>query len=61
MSDHDPIQEAADALIAYGCDVQPMGDDFAFWIVDGKVLTDGELMALALRNGLMEPPSTRLQ
>lgn len=59
--DHDPIQEAADALIAYGSDVQPMGDDFAFWIVDGKVLTDGELMALAVRLGLMDSTTDKLQ
>ncbi len=28
---------------------------------DRAIWQDGELMALAIRNGLMEPPSTRLQ
>ncbi|MBN6822855.1 hypothetical protein JRF84_25150 [Methylobacterium organophilum] len=59
--DHDAITEAADALIAAGYDLKPWGDDLSLWLVDGESLTDGELMAKAIRNGLMEPPSDRLQ
>ncbi len=61
MSDHDAISEAADALIAAGYDVKPWGDDHAFWFVNGKTLNDSDLLALAIRNGLMESPSDRLQ
>ena len=59
--DHGATTEAADALIAAGYDVKPWGDDLAMWLCNGETISDGELMALALRNGLMEPPSTRLQ
>lgn len=61
MSDHDAVTEAAEALIAAGHSVEPWGDDFAFWQVDGRTLSDSDLLALAIRNGLMEPPSDRLQ
>ena len=61
MSDHDPVQEAAEALIAYGCKVEPLGDDFDFWIVDGKGMSNGDLLALATRLGLMDSSSSRLQ
>ena len=56
MSGHDAITEAAEALIACNHKVEPLGDDFAFWIVDGKLLTDSELVALATRLGLMDSP-----
>ena len=61
MSEHDIVTEAADALIAYGYKVEPLGDDFALWLVDGKIHTDGDLLALAIRLGLMDPTTTRLQ
>lgn len=62
MSDsHDPILEAVEALKLRGHAVVPWGDDFEAWLVDGETLTDGELMALALRLGLMELTTTRLQ
>lgn len=61
MSDHDAVTEAAEALIAAGYDVKPWGDDFAFWFVDGKTLSDSDLMALAIRLGLMDSTSDRLQ
>ncbi|MGU3387320.1 hypothetical protein ACLBYG_22610 [Methylobacterium sp. D53M] len=59
--DHDAISEAADALIAAGYDVKPWGDDHAFWFVDGKTLTDSDLLALAVRLGLMDSTTDKLQ
>ncbi|MEH3063833.1 MAG: hypothetical protein PGN33_14190 [Methylobacterium radiotolerans] len=59
--DHDAITEAADALIAYGYKVQPVGDDHALWVVNGKVHTDSDLLALAVRLGLMDSTTTALQ
>lgn len=59
--DHDAIQEAADALILAGYDVQPWGDDLSMWLVNGETVSDGDLLALAIRLGLMDPTTTRLQ
>lgn len=61
MTEHDAIQEAADALILAGYDVKPWGDDLSMWLVNGETVSDGDLLALAIRLGLMESPSTRLQ
>jgi hypothetical protein len=61
MSDHDAVTEAAKALIAAGHSVEPWGDDFAFWQVDGRTLSDSDLLALALRMGLMDSTTDRLQ
>lgn len=62
MSDgHDPILEAVEALKLRGHKVEPWGDEFDAWLVDGDTLTDGELMALAVRLGHMESTTTRLQ
>jgi hypothetical protein len=61
MSDHDAVTEAAEALIAAGHSVEPWGDDFAFWQVDGRTLSDSDLLALALRMGLMDSTTDRLQ
>lgn len=52
----DPHEEAATALIAAGHSVEPTGDDLALWRVDGRLLTDGDLIALAIRFGLMDGP-----
>ena len=58
MSDDvDPAQEAADALRASGITVEPTGDDLALWLVDKRLLTDGDLLALAFRHGLMDGPA----
>ncbi|XYD07392.1 hypothetical protein R1A27_19985 [Methylobacterium sp. NMS12] len=54
----DPIQEAVDALIAAGHSIEPMGDDAAFWIVDGRGLNDGELLALAVDLNLVASKTT---
>jgi hypothetical protein len=56
-----PIYEPAAALRAYGCKVEPWRRGYPLWLVDGETLTDGELMALALRLGLMDSTTTRLQ
>lgn len=55
MSERRGVKEAIEALIAAGHSVEPLGDDFAFWIVDGKGLSDGELLDLASRLGLLSP------
>ncbi|WP_244471471.1 hypothetical protein [Methylobacterium sp. ARG-1] len=52
--------EAVEALIAAGHSVEPLGDDFAYWIVDGKGLSDGELLDLADRLGLLDPATDKL-
>ncbi|SFT12007.1 hypothetical protein [Methylobacterium sp. yr668] len=59
MSETDPITKAAEALIAAGHSVEPMGAGFAFWIVDGKGLSGRELLAMAARLGLIDSPSDR--
>ena len=59
--DHDPVLEAAEALKLRGHTVEPWGDDFMLWLVDGQSLTEGELIALAVRLGFMEATTTRLQ
>jgi hypothetical protein len=61
MSEHDPILEAAEALQAAGHSVQPVGDDHELWLVDGKVYSDSDLLALAIRLGLMDPTTDKLQ
>lgn len=53
-SSPDPQEEAATALIAAAHSVEPTGDDLGLWRVDGRLLTDGDLVALALRLGLMD-------
>lgn len=62
MSDgHDPILEAVEALKLRGHKVEPWGEEFDAWLVDGDTLTEGEMMALAVRLGLMDSTSDRLQ
>ena len=53
---HNTIEETAEALKAYGHIVEPRSDDFALWLVDGESLTDSDLLALAIRLGLMDSP-----
>ncbi len=53
--------EAVEAMIAAGHSVaEPLGDYFAFWIVDGKGLSDGDLLALASRLGLIDTTTDEL-
>jgi len=58
---HDPISEAVAALKLRGHTVEPWGDDHMLWLVDGQSLTEGELLALAVRLGLMDSAATKLQ
>ena len=52
----DPIMEAVEALLVCGHTVEPIGDEFMLWLVNDKALTDGDLLALAIRLGLMDSP-----
>ncbi|WP_182179385.1 hypothetical protein [Methylobacterium radiotolerans] len=62
MSDgHDPIREAVAALRARGHTVEPWTGGLPYWLVDGETLTDGDLLALAVRVGLMDSSSDKLQ
>ncbi|TXN81456.1 hypothetical protein [Methylobacterium sp. WL8] len=57
MSD-DPCHEAAEVLRVMGFDVQPTGDDFGLWLVDGEMFSDAELVSLAHVIGLMAGTET---
>lgn len=52
----DQIFEAADALRAHGLKVKPWSKSYPLWLVDGETLTDGDIIALAVRLGLMDSP-----
>ncbi|SFS86938.1 hypothetical protein [Methylobacterium sp. yr668] len=56
----DPIQKAVDALRARGHTVEPWTGGLPYWLVDGETLTDGDLLALAVRVNLMDSTSTKL-
>ncbi|MBP1179944.1 hypothetical protein [Methylobacterium sp. PvR107] len=57
MSDEaDPVLEAVSALRACGHTVEPWSDDFALWLIDRVSHTDSDLLALAIRLGLMDSP-----
>lgn len=58
---HDPIREAVAALQTRGHTVEPIAGDHRLWLVDEQALTEGELIALAVRLGLMDSTSTKLQ
>lgn len=60
MSQRGRVMEAVKVLIAAGHSVEPLGDYFAFWIVDGKGLSDGDLLALASRLGLIDTTTDEL-
>ena len=51
--DTDLVLEAVAVLRACGYIVEPWSNDFPYWLVDGETVTDGELLALAHRLGLM--------
>ena len=62
MSDgHDLIREDVAALRTRGHTVEPWTGGLPYWLVDGETLTDGDLLALAVRVGLMGSTSTKLQ
>jgi hypothetical protein len=61
MSDlRGPILEAVEALKASRHEVETWGGGL-FWLVDGRSMTDGEALALALRLGLMDSTTNKLQ
>ena len=64
LSDTGPpaqLQDAIDALLAKGHTVEPIGDDFGLWLVDGGKLpfSDAELITYAYTLGLVEQPTSR--
>ncbi len=62
MSDgHDPIREAVAALCARGHTVELWTGGLPYWLVDGETLTDGDLLPLAMRAGLMDSATITLQ
>jgi len=48
-------QDAAEALIALGWPVEPHAPNTAGWLVGGVFMTDGDLLALAVYNGIRPP------
>ncbi|GJE09484.1 hypothetical protein [Methylobacterium longum] len=54
----DPLTDAISALRAKGHTVEPCGEDPALWRIDNEdqELTVEQLLALALRLGLVEGP-----
>lgn len=62
MSDrHVPIREAVATLRARGHTVEPWISGLPYWLVDSETLTDGDMIALAVRLGLVVSTTTRLQ
>jgi hypothetical protein len=57
----DPIFDAVDALLDAGHVVEPWGDDLAMWLVDGRTLTDRDVVAMAARLGLVKAPPPCVQ
>ena len=53
----DALFEAVLALRAYGCAVEPWSNNYPLWLVDGETFTDGAIIVLALRLGLMDGPN----
>ena len=53
------LQEAIDALLTKGHTVEPIGDDFALWYIDGSHIpfSDDELITYAYTLGLTDPPA----
>ena len=52
----DVLFEVVQALRARGYAVEPWSDDYPLWLVDRETFTDGAVIVLALRFGLMEGP-----
>jgi hypothetical protein len=60
MSDYARVLEAVAALIAADYSVEPLGATLEFWMVDGEVLSDGDLIAKAARLGRVDLPRSRV-
>ena len=52
--DADSLLEAAEALRLCGRKVELWREGYPLWLVDGVTLTDSDLLALAIRLGLMD-------
>ena len=52
----DVLSEAVQALRACGYAVEPWSNDYPLWLVDQETFTDGAVIVLALRLGLMDGP-----
>lgn len=52
--DADSLLEAAEALRLCGRKVKLWSEGYPLWLVDGVTLTDSDLLALAIRLGLMD-------
>jgi hypothetical protein len=50
----DVLLEAVQALRACGYTVEPWSSGYPLWLVDRETFTDGAVIVLALRLGLME-------
>lgn len=53
---HVVLLEAVQALRACGYTVEPWSADYPLWLVNRETFTDGAVIVLALRLGLMEGP-----
>ena len=52
----DVLVEAVQALRASGYAVEPWSSGYPLWLVDGEMFTDGAVIVLALRLGLIDRP-----
>lgn len=50
----DPALLAQSALIAAGIHVEPVGEEMGKWVIGDFVMSDADLVRLALSRGLME-------
>ena len=50
----DVLFEAVQALRVCGFAVEPWSNDYPLWLVDRETFTDGAVIMLALRLGLMD-------
>lgn len=57
----DPIFDAVDALLDAGHVVEPWGEDLGMWLVDGMMLTEQAVVAMAARLGLAKGLPPRMQ
>lgn len=55
---HDALTGAVKALRAVGHTVEPWSNGYPLWLVDGETFTDGAVLVLAMRLGLMDATDT---
>ena len=56
-----PARKAVVSLRTRGHTVEPRTGSLPYWLFDGQILKDDDLLALAVRVGLMDWTSTKLQ